>query len=137
MIFLADENVPSRAVSLLEVFDRSNEIRHIRQYFEEGTSDVEWIVAAASWDEKPVILGGDGRILTRPAELAALKSAGLSFVFLAPGWTNLKWEVFAPKLLTVWPRICREVQRVRVPTVFKVPPSSSKIEIVKPLGEYR
>jgi len=120
VIFFADENISSQAAKLLEVFERKHEVRPHKAYFLPGISDTEWISQVASWEPKPAILGGDGRILTRPAELEALKQARLTFVFLAKGWTNLAWETFAWKLLKVWPDVVQNVERVRLPSLFQV-----------------
>jgi hypothetical protein len=74
VIFFADENISSQVVRLLEAFDRENEVRAHKAYFSQGTADTIWIPEVAGWTPKPVILGGDGRILRNPAELAALRN---------------------------------------------------------------
>jgi len=89
-------------------------------YFDAGTPDAEWISGLASWDPKPVVVGGDGRILRNKVELAALKRAQLTFVYLSKGWTNLPWGDIAWKIVKVWPTITSSVVRIRKPTVFEV-----------------
>lgn len=128
MTFLADENFIYRATRLLEVFDPSNEIRHLTDRFDKGTSDVDWIEAASAWDPRPVILGGDGRILRNKAERTALRAANLSFVYLTSGWTNLAWPVFAWKIVKAWPDIVTNVERSARPNVFEVSPGTLKVQ---------
>lgn len=120
MIFFADENVSPQAVKLLEAFDRSNPVKAHKASFDPGTPDEEWITSVGSWTPKHVILGGDGRILRHQAEFAALKHSGLTFVFLADGWTQLSWDVFAWKIIKCWPAIVSAVEHSRLPSVFKV-----------------
>jgi hypothetical protein len=132
--FLADENFIEHAVRLLEAFDQENEVRHLTDHFKKGTADAEWIGAIGAWDPKPVVIGGDGRILRNKAELAALRTADLSFVFLASGWTKLDWNTFAWKIVKAWPGIVENVQRAREPTVFEVRPGNLK---VRRIGETR
>lgn len=131
MTFLADENFQIQGVRLLEAFDQENEIRHITDVLGKGTPDVEWLTAAGGWTPKPVIIGGDGRILRRKSELAALKAADLSFVFLAPGWTNLNWPTFAWKIVKAWPGVASNVSRALRPTVFELKPGNLKIDRIR------
>lgn len=128
MIFFADENLPHKAARLLEVFDPSHEIRTLRDYFEPGTPDIEWLGAIAQWPEKPTVLCGDGRILRNKAESAALRDAQLNFVYLAPGWTQLPWHDFAWKIIKAFPAITQRVQTVLRPTVFRVSVKHLKVE---------
>ena len=132
MIFLADENFTSHGVRLLEAFDLVHEIRHLTDSFERGTPDVEWLGAIASWRPKPIVIGGDGRILRNKVERKTLRAADLSFVYLASGWTNLPWNDMAWKLIKVWPSIVRNVEQSRRPTVFEVKPGNLKVELLSP-----
>lgn len=120
MNFFADENVNPRMAALLEAFDPDCRVRHLTHQFERGTPDLVWIPDLAERDESWAVLAGDGRILRNKVERSALKQANLTFVHLAPGWTNLKWEEQAWKMIRVWPVIREEVERVSRPTVFQV-----------------
>jgi len=120
MIFLCDENFPRRAAYILDQFDSKHEVRAFLDYFEKGTSDTDWMPVAASWNGKPVAIGGDGRILKNKAERRVLKECGLLFVLLSPGWTHLKWDVFVHKIVGTWPDIVRNVEQARYPMLFEV-----------------
>ena len=129
MIFVADENFSPRLVRVLEAFDRESEIRHLLDLFPRGSDDLDWIAGLATSNPKPVIVGGDGRILRNAAERAALRTSGLSFVYLAKGWANTGYQEQAWKIVKAWPAIVRNVEQVLVPTVFEVRVGSSlKIE---------
>lgn len=128
MIFLADANISSKAARLLEVFDPKNEIRVLGDHFEEGKPDIEWMRQVAEWDPKPAILCGDGQILKNKAEMMTLRDSDLMFVYLAPGWTKLKWAHFAWKIIKAWPGIVKDVERANRATIFLVHVTSLKVE---------
>ena len=107
MKFFTDENFMHPAALLLQAFDHNNEIIPLVEYYKgrKGVPDTEWIGDVSQWDEKPIVVCGDGHILTRPIERKALVDAKLTFVHLARGWTNLEWNTFAYKIIRVWPAI--------------------------------
>ncbi len=131
MTFLADENVTIHAVRVLDAFDLKNEVRHLTQMFDPGVPDTEWIRAVAEWDELPVILSGDGRILRNRAERAVLRSSNLTFVYLAKGWMNTPWNNYAWKIVRAWPGVVRETVRVRRPSIFELAVSSLKLKLIE------
>ncbi len=128
MIFFTDECVPAKFAELLEVFDRRHEIRAHKDYFEQGTPDRRWIEELGTWSPKPAILAGDGRILQRSAELAALQEADLTFVLLEKGWTKLPWHDQAWKIIKAWPAVVQNVEKARKPSVFSVSVGSLKVQ---------
>ncbi len=89
MRFFADENFIRRAVDLLRAYDnQQNTFSHLLDHFPRGTPDLDWLLAIGAWHPQPIIIGGDGRILRKQAERAALRSSGCTFVYLASGRTN-------------------------------------------------
>lgn len=130
MIFFTDENISKKAAQMLAIFEPKHEVRACKDYFDEGTPDTEWMPAIASWNggQPTVAVCGDGRILKNRVEKRVLKECKLMFVYLAPGWTNLQWPVFAWKIIKVWPDIVRNVKQARYPMVFEVAASSLKIQ---------
>jgi hypothetical protein len=128
MIFFTDECFMYRANALLEAFDRENQIRALLDHFDRGTPDVVWIQKVAEWSPKPIIVCGDARILRNKVERNVLREAQLTFVCLSSGWTNLPWDVFAWKIIKVWPTIVQTAGSVIRPTVFEVSPQTLKVE---------
>jgi hypothetical protein len=126
--FFTDENISHRVAKLLEAFDARIEVRFFDGEFDKGKPDVEWLRDIAQWQPKPVVLGGDGRILRNRAELRVLKECDMMFVYLAPGWTNLPWHDFAWKIIKAWPAIVDNVTRARQPSIFEVSASTLKVE---------
>lgn len=130
MTFLADENFQQQAVRLLEAFDQQNSIRHLTEVFERGEKDVKWLGSAGKMEPKPIILSDDGRILRNTVERTALRSSNLTFVHLAPGWTNLGWPEFAWKIVRVWPAILESTRRVARPSVSEVKVGNLAVALV-------
>jgi hypothetical protein len=133
-VFFLDRCIPPQMAKLIEAFDRESTVYHHNDYFSQITTDEQWISTLMSWNPKPVVISGDGRILTNRAELAVLQGAGLSFVELAPGWTKLAWRDQAIKMLQVWGQIVA-VSVPQQPTVYKVPISAKKVEKISILTE--
>lgn len=133
--FFADESIPINLVRMLTIFDRKNKIRGLQHSFPRGTPDTRWIRAIASWNPKPVIICGDGRITRNPVERAVLKEAGLTFVSFSESWMNLRWEVQAWKMIKVWPDVVRAVSKLKKPTIFRVAVTSLKVKEVGPIAQ--
>lgn len=120
MRFFMDRNLPQQLARLLEAFDRSSEIRHLDDSeFADTTADIDWLRTVGTWNPKPAVLCGDGRILRNRAEAQALREAGLTFFHLAEGWVNLPWAEQAWKMIKVWPSIVKDAQPRR-PTIYRV-----------------
>jgi hypothetical protein len=128
MTFITDECVVIHANKLLEAFDRLHQIRPLLDYVDKGTPDTIWIPKLASWDPKPAVICGDARILRNKVERQVLKEAGLMWVCLADGWLNLKWDVYAWKLIKAWPEMRNSITRAVRPTVFVVSAQTLKVE---------
>lgn len=107
---------------------------HVVEYhddhFAPTTTDVQWLRAVGQWTPKPIVVSGDVRILRKPDELRELIDQDLTFIFLAPGWTNIPFNDCAWKFLKAWPAILREADRCRQPTAFRVSHSNSAIESI-------
>jgi len=113
---------------MLEAYDPSHQVRAFVDSFAPGTPDVEWIPALLTWEPKPVILCGDGRILRNTAECAALRECDTHFVFLGEGFTRASFHEQAWKILKVWPKIVDEVRRTRSATLWEFRMKAEKLE---------
>ena len=130
MIFFTDECVPTNAARMLSYFEQEHEVRAHEDHFEKGTPDTDWMQVLAKWNETTIVISGDGRILKNKAEKRVLKECGLTFVYLAPGWTNTVWREYGWKIIKVWPDIVRNVVDARYPMVFEVMVGSLKVQPV-------
>lgn len=120
MIFVLDENLSDRLARILEAFDQSHTVTHLNDHVAKGTADTKWLDLIAEWDEKPVVVAGDGRILKNPAEADRIKNHDIMFVYLASGWTNLPWNDQCWKIVKAWPDVVNQVARARASSVFEV-----------------
>lgn len=125
MIFFFDANFPgplARAVQLItEPKKKQYTVIIHDDWFAAGTPDVEWLNDLARRpDPKPIVVGGDGAILRRPAEAAALRESGLSYFLLVKGFPELTLYEQASKFFHAWPFILDLAAKLRVPTVFEI-----------------
>jgi alpha-ketoglutarate-dependent taurine dioxygenase len=107
-------------------------VSHLRDHWHQAdrqsVSDKEWITnlgREGGW----VVVSGDIRIRSRPAERDALRAARLTTFFLADGfatmdkWEQVRWEI------DKWPEIVDLAARVATGSTFRVP-KRGKIETV-------
>ena len=122
MTFFTDECFAYQANALLRAFDGTSRIVALVDYYNgrKRVPDLEWIRDVSAWPEKPIVLCGDGHILTRPGERQALREAELTFVHLARGWTNLPWNLYAVKIIRVWPSILEWAKDTESPAIIEV-----------------
>lgn len=85
MRFVTDENFPIDATALLKAFDKENDISSLLDHCGRGTADLVWIPLMGAMNPRPVIVSGDGRILTNRVERAALKDSQLTYIYLGSG----------------------------------------------------
>lgn len=125
-----------RLVRILRIFAEDTcRFRALQEEFEKGTPDEDWIPVVATWTPKPVILGGDGRILKNPAQLLAIQAAQTHFVYLVESFVNLPWQEQILKVLKVWGQLCEVLSAAREPTVFLIKAKQPKVEAFKKLAD--
>ena len=102
-----DENLPpklARAINILEG-DRGVEVKHLRDEFTPGTTDIEWITEISNNSEKCLIITKDRHIRKNRPEMAAWKESGLQIIFMQKAWSSQKlWDINW-KLVKRWPEI--------------------------------
>lgn len=120
MRFVADENISERLVRILDLYDKENEVRHLKAYADQGTPDIELLKEAAAFRPRPVILSMAAKITKRDTEIFQLRERGLHFVLLQRVWMAQGWENMVWQLLRIWPRIVEDTARLRVPSILEV-----------------
>ena len=79
------------------------DVEALRDHFPSNVTDPDLLTALAGTDV--VFVTADRRITTRPHELMALKSAGITALFLAPFWSKLgRWKQ-AEWMILRWPKL--------------------------------
>jgi hypothetical protein len=85
------------------------------------TPDTVWLETLGREDPPWVVVCGDGAILTRPAERAALEEADLSFVCFARSWMKMSFDDQAWRLIRYWNKIAGTVRAAGDrPHIYKV-----------------
>lgn len=121
MTFFFDRCVPVGLCNIIKAAEgKRRTIAYHDDHFPRDTPDPDWIRAIGKWPEKPAVISGDNRILSRPDEARALKEENLVFFCLDGGWSQCGfWEV-AWRFLKLWPGIVDEAKKCRQPEIFKV-----------------
>lgn len=130
MIFLFDRCIAERLVRMIAVYEIAHTVRYLDDKFDRKTKDVDWITAAAAWEQPPVVITADNRMRCDPVERQALAASKLTIVFLKAGFHDLLIHTQAVKLLTVWPEIVTETLAVREPTAFEISPQCKRVELI-------
>jgi hypothetical protein len=96
----------------LRVLTKPNgpEFAHLTELFKADTPDPEWIRALAS-DEDWIIVSGDTRISTNPANKKAWHESGLTAFFFGEPWQNINRFKQAEALMHWWPIIADQAKR--------------------------
>ena len=103
------------------------EVRHMREAFTPGTTDIEWITAISSNEEKCFIITKDRQIRKNRPEMVAWKESGLQIVFMQKSWSNQKvWDINW-KLIRKWPEVKDTVRNTDLS--FELP-LSGKIQAI-------
>lgn len=130
MNFFFDRCFPEQlcyALAVLEEGTRS--IYYHDEFFDKDTPDTVWIGEVGKWSPKPIVVSGDTHILKNPDEMRALVAEDLTYVCLAPGWTNTPIPDYPWMFFKAWINILKEAEHCRIPTVFQVAKGASfKVE---------
>jgi len=135
MRFFLDACVPEPAARMLEVFDPSNEVRHLTVLFDQDTPDPDWLKQVAAMKPKPFVVTGDGRALKIPKAREILISQKMTVFTMAKQWPNAKWADYAWRIVRVWPHIVENAKLIRQPTIFQVSFNAQKVERMKHTAE--
>lgn len=120
MRFFFDNNLaPKLARGFNQFVAGEHEVIHLRDRFNQDTSDVHWMRELAKeggW----VILSGDVAIGRNPHEVAAWRAAGHTIFFLKAGWTNIAFWQQVQKLARCFFDIIDRARRAKAGDAFLV-----------------
>jgi hypothetical protein len=130
MNFFFDICFPRRLCAAVAAIDgNQHHFDHHADHFAQDTIDTVWLNAIGSWKDRPIVIRGDTRILSRREEQRELMQQDLMFVCLYPGFTSHQIYESAWKFFRAWPFICEAVSSARQPSVFKVAPSATRVDL--------
>ncbi len=117
-------------MSAYAVHEGGHKLEHLSDRFDVGIKDPDWIAAIAAEDERWTVVCGDNKILRKQDEVAALVRSDLSYFFLRGGWWDQSFHTIAVKFLKIWPKLVQSVAETRVPSIWEVPVSSDKLQLI-------
>jgi len=120
MTFFFDANMSPKAARLLKAFGFRHQVISHFDKFPHNVNDNTWITEVSAWRPKPIIVSGDGRILTNPAERQVLDDVGLRFLLLTGKWLRLSWDEQAWRLVKIWPSVCKQFHESQHPKHLRV-----------------
>lgn len=132
MKFFVDNMLSTRLTHALhELSPTGIEVHHLRDKFPPNTPDTEWlrllsVEAESDW----VIVTCDISITRNPHEIRAWLSSGLTAFFLTNSWSHLSFWDRASKLVSRWPDIIDQAQRVQQGVGFIVKVTSRRMELI-------
>jgi hypothetical protein len=118
----ADENVSPLLTGLIraELLSPRNTLHTVDDFQARSVEDEIWVRRFALAGGE-VIVGADGRMLSRPHEVAAISDTGLRLVVLPSNWVRQRKHVQIAFLFYWWPRIERWAEAAKPGQCCKVP----------------
>ena len=123
MRFFLDNCLSPRLAKCLDALGAPrHSVTHLREMFEEDTTDPEWIGTLAKQGDW-ILVSGDMRITKNPQNREAWTRSKLTGFFLGKGWSNRPLEEQAWRLVRWWPDITKVAARVKPGAGFLVHPN--------------
>lgn len=108
MRFFLDNNLPPRlAAGLRELCDGEQDVStvvHLKSKFPPDAEDPDWLRALGREGDW-IVISADDRIRVNKANKEAWHESGLTVIFLAPPFTNLKYWKLVAQLIEWFPAI--------------------------------
>lgn len=126
MNFFFDRCISPRIAQMVALVEEGglHSITHHDSLFPRDTPDVTWIEFLGRDPDHWAAVSGDGRVLTRKHEEAALRAAGFRYFIMATGWHDMLLPEQAWRFLRVWPSVVRAVSELDA-RVCEIPVSRS------------
>jgi hypothetical protein len=123
---------PQHAAVLELVTDgQHHEFAHLRKKFHGSTPDPEWISALGA-EKDWIILSGDTRITTHPANKKAWHESRLTAFFFSEPFPNDNCYKQAETIFHWWPEIIRQAKMTPTGHGFLIPKSGNELRPLYP-----
>ena len=122
MTFLIDENLGLQLAAGMKGFGEA--VKYLTDVLPAGIDDTE--ILAHIGDKGWFLITRDKKILSRPAELAALRNYKVGAFFMG-GKNRSRCEIIQ-QLVRNWPEMKRQAGKTRRPFAFHVPPNGTKFK---------
>ena len=127
MVFVFDENIPSKIVETLSALYKDcagiHDLYSVEQLNMRGTKDVDLMPKIKEMfpEEKCIFISGDKNILRRPPELEAIKNAGFVGFVCAPKSCQKNFLERGLYIMNLWPRILEISEKAHPKAIYKMP----------------
>jgi hypothetical protein len=88
--------------------------------YQPNVPDDEWIPLVGKSHPKRIVLSVDDGQIGNAVQRSYVRDSGCSFVYLAQGWANLEWSVYASKLVRAWPNIVKTCSNLKGHSLVEV-----------------
>ena len=116
MTYFFDNNISPKLVGILKLLDV--DVLHLKDVFPEDEKDVDWLPRAG--EEGWIVVTVDHAIRHRAAEYEALKRSRVTVLFLAKGFLKRARWLQAQWLISKWPKMEEQAQKLRPGTLMEV-----------------
>lgn len=114
--YFLDNDLSPKLASILTIMEE--DVTCLAEHFPRDSKDEVWIPRVAEWGW--VIITIDHKILTRPAERAALESSKATAFFLAKNFLSLKLMEQGEQILKLFPKIAAVAAKAPPGALYRV-----------------
>lgn len=119
MKFFIDHNLPPRlARAIDELCGHDHQVTHLKDKFDQSTSDVEWIETLAQ--EGGWVVISQDRLKKGDHEKEAIRRSGLILFNLDKQWSRAAFWDKSQRLIQWWPHIIDQAERISGGAAFRV-----------------
>lgn len=125
---MVDENLPpALAKSLAALFVGRHDVVHLRERFDPGVEDTQWI-GELSAEGQWAIISGDRRMTRNRAEKQLFQHSNLIGFFFSRSLQKAKLTRKMERLMALWETIEAQAKLVRGGSMFEIGIRSSKLK---------
>jgi len=120
MWFFMDNNLPPNLAGAIDALCGADaDVVHLQDGFPSNTPDEEWAGSLAQSGRRWAVVTSD-KFHKNHGERELVKSSGMVWFFLLPGWNDQTYWVKSWKLIKAWSGIMRCAQRAKINAGFSV-----------------
>lgn len=134
-----DENISPRLVAAVRALEPDHlvEITHIRDQYQTGLPDPDWMFQFRD-EGGTAMISGDHNILQTPVNLKAYTESGLISIWPPANWPQYKRFGQAALVIVWWPAIKARIERSVDGEQWRIPPQwTPGVDLFKPLQNPR
>lgn len=120
MLFFMDNNLPPALAGAINALCGAEAgVTHLQDGFPFNAPDEEWAGSLMRSGRRWAVVTSD-KFQKNHGERELVKTSGMVWFFLLPGWNDQAYWVKSWKLIKAWPDIMREARRAKINSSFSV-----------------